>query len=74
MVVTLCWANNMIYEYVACQEMRVDSRWRTCIICKSLQKYDVKVHKNSVDHINSIARWEVVHFSQCANASLMIKG
>ena len=45
-----------IIKCAACQEMRVDFRWGTCIDCKILQKSLVKVHEKSVDHINLITR------------------
>ena len=60
-------------QYIAYQEMRVDSRWGTCIGCKSLQKLVVKVHENSADHRNLLARWEAIHFSQHANAPPVIQ-
>jgi hypothetical protein len=57
-----------IMKCVVCQEMHVESRWGTCIGCKSLQKSTVKVHEKSVDHKYSVARWEDIHFPQRANA------
>ena len=59
---------------VACQEMRVESRWGTNIGCKSLQKSVVKVHEKSVDHKHSVAHWEDIHFPQRANAPPVIQG
>ena len=59
---------------VACQEMSVESRWGISISCKNLQNFAVKVHEKNVDHKYSEARWEDIHFSQCANAPLVIQG
>ena len=57
-----------IMKCAACQEMRVESRWGTCMGCKSLQKSAVKVHEKSVDHKHLVAHWEDIHFLQYANA------
>ena len=59
---------------IVCQEMHVDSRWTTCIDCKNLQKFVVKVYGKSVDHKNSVARWKAIHFLQCVNTPPVIQG
>lgn len=54
--------------------MRVESTWGTCIGCKSLQNFIVKVHKKSVDHKHLVACREDIHFPQYVNAFPVIQG
>ena len=46
----------------------------TCIGRKSLQKFVIKVHEKSVDHMYSGSPLGVVHFPQNKNAPPMIQG
>jgi hypothetical protein len=59
---------------VARQDITIDPIWRIYIGYKNLQKIVVKVHEKIVDHMNSVAHWEVVYFSQRVNAPRVIQG
>ena len=54
--------------------MHVDFIWETCIGCKNLQNFDIKIHEKIVNHKNLVARWEIVYFLQHVYAPLIIKG